>query len=276
MEAAPALKPASVRPRRLSELGELVVARHALIKDRVAALMRGLWVEIQNLSVERAGEVERVDHRSLEAQREAALERGDSLAAEELNRAPELKLGPAANSMERREMAAAEREDRDYVPVTERGAVVHASREARVFFAEMRQRLELARETWGIEREAGQGRVSAGLAALRAAVARDRGEALREDVPTLEPGQGRERLRKVLGRELAGPERAEPAREERSIRERLDDVLNKPRKALEPEEGQKQEKEQSIEKSLKIDRRPTLELRGGESSRWLGTSEQVK
>ena len=93
--------------------------------------MRGLWAELQNRALERAGEVERVDHRSLEAQREAALERGDTLSAEELDRDPELKLGPAANSMERRAKAMAEREGREYVPVTERGAVVHAARQAR-------------------------------------------------------------------------------------------------------------------------------------------------
>ncbi|MEM6410263.1 MAG: MobQ family relaxase, partial [Pseudomonadota bacterium] len=64
--------------------------------------MRELWAELQNRALERAGVAERVDHRSLEAQREAALERGDQLFAVELDRDPELKLGPAANSMERR------------------------------------------------------------------------------------------------------------------------------------------------------------------------------
>ena len=68
-------------------------------------VMRGLWSELQNAALERAGEAIRVDHRSLEAQREAALARGDELAAEELTRAPEIKLGPAANAMERREHA---------------------------------------------------------------------------------------------------------------------------------------------------------------------------
>lgn len=89
--------------------------------------MRGVWADLQNRALERAGEVERVDHRSLEAQREAALERGDALSAEELDRDPELKLGPAANSMERRAKAMAERQGQEYVPVTERGAVVHAT-----------------------------------------------------------------------------------------------------------------------------------------------------
>ncbi|WP_299648433.1 MobA/MobL family protein [uncultured Tateyamaria sp.] len=133
--------------------------------------MRGLWAELQNRALERAVEVERVDHRSLEAQREAALERGDQLSAEELDRDPELKLGPAANSMERRAKAMAEREGREYTPFTERGAVVRAARQARAALREMRERLDIARETYGIEREAGQGRVSAGLAALRAATA---------------------------------------------------------------------------------------------------------
>ena len=40
--------------------------------------MRGIWTDLQNCPLERAAEVERVDHRSLEAQREAALERGDN------------------------------------------------------------------------------------------------------------------------------------------------------------------------------------------------------
>src|SRR6056297_672317 len=155
--------------------------------------MRGLWAELQNRALERVGEVERVDHRSLEKQRETALDRGDKLTAEELDRDPELKLGPAANSMERRAKAMAERQGREYVPVTERGAVVHAARQARAAFREMRARLELARETYGIEREAGQGRVSAGLAALRAATAKDRDR-------DRNPDDFRDRLARVVGR----------------------------------------------------------------------------
>jgi hypothetical protein len=71
--------------------------------------MRGLWAELQNRALERVGEVERVDHRSLEKQRETALDRGDKLSAEELDRDPELKLEPATNSMERRAKLMAER-----------------------------------------------------------------------------------------------------------------------------------------------------------------------
>lgn len=108
---------------------------------------------------------ERVDHRSLEAQREEALERGDAWAAEALDRAPEDKLGPAANAMERRERAAAAEEGRDYVPVTERGTQVQAAREARGLVREMRERMERAREAWETARDDGHDRVRAARSA---------------------------------------------------------------------------------------------------------------
>ncbi|MBL4571453.1 MAG: MobA/MobL family protein [Gammaproteobacteria bacterium] len=165
--------------------------------------MRGVWAEMQNAALERAGraqgldagEISQVDHRSLEAQRIAALSRGDEMSAEELDRAPELKLGPAANAMERREIRMAAVEGRDYEPVTERGRAVHAARQARELFAEVRERLELARETYGLARDEGQGRVSAGLAALRTAAGKDRAQQDSEQI--------RERLENVLGRERA-------------------------------------------------------------------------
>ena len=252
--------------------------------------MRELWAELQNRALERAGVAERVDHRSLEAQREAALERGDQLSADELDRDPELKLGPAANSMERRAKAKAEREGREYKPVTERGAVVHAARQARAAFREMRERLDIARETYGAEREAGQGRVSAGLAALRAAAAKDReagrpGEDFRErlarvvgrsegqgDTPTPEGrNYTRERLKEIMDKDAgrdgqaavhkldghSDPELGEGtggADRQPSVNERLKDVLNKPREKLEIEDARDQEKDQEVENDREIDR----------------------
>lgn len=256
--------------------------------------MRGLWADLQNRALERAGEAERVDHRSLEAQREAALERGDALTAEELDRDPELKLGPAANSMERRAKAMAERQGREYKPVTERGAVVHAARQARAAFREMRERLELARETYGIEREAGQGRVSAGLAALRAATAKDRDrdrnpddfrERLarvvdrsrdQDDTPKREGrNYARERLKEIMEKDAGrdgqsavhkldghsehdmGGDTGREARKP-SVNERLKEVLNKPRERLEIEDDREREKDQEVEKDRDIDRDPGL------------------
>ncbi len=266
--------------------------------------MRGLWAELQNRALERVGEVERVDHRSLEKQRETALDRGDKLTAEELDRDPELKLGPAANSMERRAKAMAERQGWEYVPVTERGAVVHAARQARAAFREMRERLDIARETYGIEREAGEGRVSAGLAALRAATSKGRvTDDVRERLARItERGQdrsgqsdeeqakgrnyARDRLKSILDRDAAqGPQSAvhkldghseleqggetgasshrqrgnqsdEAEREERklSVKERLEEVLNKPREKLEIEDAREVHSEKEVEKDREIDR----------------------
>ena len=78
--------------------------------------MRERWAVLQNQALERHGAEERVDHRSLEAQREAALARGDERTAETLDRAPEVKLGPTVSAIERREERAAEREERAYAP----------------------------------------------------------------------------------------------------------------------------------------------------------------
>lgn len=154
-------------------------------------VMRALWANLQNRALERAGEAERVDHRSLEAQRAAALAQSDELVAEALDRAPEVKLGPAVNAMERREQRAAEVESREYVPLTERGAKVHATRQTRAVFEELRQRFGQVRDVYGEARDEGRGRVSAGLAALRAAAGRQTGaERTGEDV--------RERLSEVL------------------------------------------------------------------------------
>ncbi|NOC47710.1 MobQ family relaxase [Ruegeria sp. HKCCD7559] len=223
--------------------------------------MREVWAGLQNRALERVGEVERVDHRSLEAQREDALSQGDTLKAEELDRDPEVKMGPAANAMERREMRAAEREGRDYEPVTERGRAVHAARQARALFVDMRERLELARDTYGAEREAGQGRVSAGLAALRAAASKDRDtdrgdgnirDRLARIVGREEPEVGgqsveeppdrlqrfNERLRETLGRsEEVEVDRDDGGADKPSIQKRLEGVLNKQRETLEREGG---------------------------------------
>ncbi|WP_299655404.1 MobQ family relaxase, partial [uncultured Jannaschia sp.] len=127
--------------------------------------MREVWAGLQNDALERAALRERVDHRSLAVQRSEALERGDDVRAEALHRAAEVKLGPAVNAIERREMRDAEREGRDYEAVTARGAQVHAARQARALYEELRIRVERARETYGLARDEGLGRVSAGLAA---------------------------------------------------------------------------------------------------------------
>jgi hypothetical protein len=200
--------------------------------------MRAYWAELQNHALELAGQEERVDHRSLEVQRAAALSLGDTLKAEELDREPELKLGPAANAIERRAQLAAEAEGYEYEPLTQRGARVHAVRQAKVVFAEMRERLELARDAWAEAREEGQGHVSAGLAALRAAVGRQAKE--------LEPDEIKRRLARIAGQELGEEHDHSSGQGARDIRGRLADVLGKA-KAEDQEREKARQKEREHE-----------------------------
>jgi ATP-dependent exoDNAse (exonuclease V) alpha subunit len=55
---------------------------------------REAWQEHANRALELAGRSERIDHRSLAAQRAAAVKAGEVERADELDRAPEPKLGP--------------------------------------------------------------------------------------------------------------------------------------------------------------------------------------
>lgn len=209
-------------------------------------VMREVWAELQNHALELAGQVERVDHRSLEVQREEALSLGDVLKAEELDREPELKLGPAANAIERREQLAAEAEGRDYEPLTQRGARVHAVRQAKAVLAEMRERLELARDAWAEAREEGQGHVSAGLAALRAAAGRQAKELDQDEI--------KQRLARIAGRDLGEDHDPASAKGARDIRSRLADVLGR-EKAEDRGAARKRERE------LEAERQHQLELK---------------
>ena len=197
--------------------------------------MRGVWAELQNHALEQAGQEERVDHRSLEVQREEALSLGDTVKAEELDREPELKLGPAANAIERREQLVAQAEGREYEPLTQRGARVHATRQAKALFAEMRERLELARNAWDEAREEGQGHVSAGLAALRAVAGRQAKELDQDEI--------KQRLARIAGRDLGADEPVHEAGAG-AIRDRLNQALGRDK----PDQQQKQQQERDDER----------------------------
>jgi hypothetical protein len=152
--------------------------------------------------------------------------------------------------------------------------------------------LDVARETYGMARDEGQGRVSAGLAALRAATSKDRSaergvEDVRERLAgIINKGRGedrppddgkeeynyaRERLKGILDRDAEGVPQAtshkldghteleqgvEPGPKP-SIRERLDDVLNKPGEKLDLEDDRDPErgdKEEEVENARDRDR----------------------
>lgn len=104
---------------------------------------RAEWAVACNGALERAGKKVRVDHRTLQAQRDWAVEIGDRVAAARLDRKPEIHVGPRARQMARREYPAsskvrdvgafrrrdngqpAERRKRDY-PTRDRGTRLNA------------------------------------------------------------------------------------------------------------------------------------------------------
>ena len=57
---------------------------------------REQWAESANRALDRAGSRERIDHRTLAAQRDEAIERGHTIRAEKLDRDPEIHLGKSA------------------------------------------------------------------------------------------------------------------------------------------------------------------------------------
>ena len=63
---------------------------------------REQWAESANRALDRAGRSERIDHRTLAAQRAEAIERGQGARAEKLDRDPEIHLGKAAWMARRR------------------------------------------------------------------------------------------------------------------------------------------------------------------------------
>ena len=181
--------------------------------------MREAWALMQNRALERAQVAERVDHRTLALQREEAHALGHEARADNLDRAPEVKMGPVVSGIERREQRVAEREALIYLPVTERGAQVHEAREARRLVQELArvrdlvrqqvlERAAQAREAYAHAREQGTDPVRAGLAALRAAAQRQ-GIGLERGL-----GHGQEHGRSLAHGESWRQAR-EPTREER-------------------------------------------------------------
>jgi len=84
------------------ELSDRAPLSMGLVPGRMeVAGVRQLWTHAVNQALAQAGSPERVDHRSLAAQREEALQKGDHAKAAELDRAPQIKLGKA-RQMERR------------------------------------------------------------------------------------------------------------------------------------------------------------------------------
>lgn len=70
--------------------------------DAMLTTWREAWAGWQNRYLARGNHSDRVDHRTLAAQRQAAQERGDRLSNAVLNREPEIHIGPRAQNAARR------------------------------------------------------------------------------------------------------------------------------------------------------------------------------
>ena len=223
---------------------------------------REAWAREANIALERAGRSERIDHRSLDAQRaeaeqeveRARSDRQDELALErekkviELSREPEPKIGPSATALEKRGIA------------TERGDAFRAAQErnaqrqelgwrqlelrlelmerGRAFIASARERLD---QFWG--------RAEAAMLRIRERVM---GEAERSPAGAERgdrDGDFEKRLGAVLGRDLERPEVQTPdfGREriapDELYRDRLAAILGRERDTGQGREATKPERD---------------------------------
>ena len=79
--------------RQATALGLRPVKTREWNSDRLLTEWRALWARHQNRALAQAGLTARVDHRTLETQRKAAVKRGDRRAAAAFERKPEVHLG---------------------------------------------------------------------------------------------------------------------------------------------------------------------------------------
>ena len=308
--------------RRINEDGFTVKTRE--LDDRKLGSanvidMRAHWAEMQNVALERSGSIDRVDHRSLEAQREEAEQERDklqervtelesvidgyamqlvesgnherwnamlsfeingewhdvedaererkrlepqlqaqTLRAAELDRAPQIKLGPAASAIERKERRRAALEGTEYQPATERGEIVQAAQEQFSFVEDARERFDAARTAYSEARELGFSRTRSVYEAAR--------EALLFGVEQADAESEGLEIERIPVRGIARMENRQPERESRQRPESMRDSERvRPRQtsvwdALDEigrEQGTPQEKAVSSEAMERIQQRTT-------------------
>ena len=162
-----------------------------------------------------------------------------TIRAAELDRAPQVKLGPSASAMERKAAQYARERGTDYEPATERGEDVQEAQEQHSFAEDARERFDAARTAYSEARELGFNRTRSAYEAAREALlfgAEQETEKptlqhhLTQDKPTPLRGIARlkaERLERKKHqkqeRDVPSPREREPEREA-SVWDALDDI----------------------------------------------------
>ena len=93
-----------------------------------------------------------------------------TIRAAELDRAPQIKLGPSASATERKAIQHAREQATDYEPATERGEGVQEAQEQLSFAGEARERFDAARTAYSEARELGFSRTRSAFEAAREAL----------------------------------------------------------------------------------------------------------
>ena len=129
---------------------------------------REQWAESANRALDRAGRSERIDHRTLAAQRAEAIERGQGARAEKLDRDPEIHLGKAAWMARRRGEGNARTRRNDRICDGNRAREMERGRLGRAIRAlEAEIRTERIREAVARGSAWASGKVKAGAALVR-------------------------------------------------------------------------------------------------------------
>lgn len=93
-----------------------------------------------------------------------------AIRAADLDRAPQVKLGPSASAMERKAMQNARERGTDYAPATERGESVQDAQEQLSFIEDASERFDAARTAYCEARELGFSRTRSAYEAAREAL----------------------------------------------------------------------------------------------------------
>lgn len=195
--------------------------------------LRTAWAELSNRFLEQEGRAERVDHRSLEAIREA--HREQARAHQEAGRVKEAKdafavalgadrpaqvhLGPTATAIERKAAREAREEGRDYEPVTRVGAEAFQAR------ALAQAARDYARAWVGYARahyEHLSGRLEAAFSRIKERFLEQRFGRPPEGGRGVEPGQPGEARSFLARRESLAPQAPAPDAQRGSFLERRD------------------------------------------------------